>query len=537
MIFLSRARLPLVLLLPLPAFLFAQQEKVDLNAIYRIKTEAFQNSKVMDHMFYLTDVYGPRLTGSPGYLRAAEWCVSKLKEWGIDNAHLEKWGPFGKGWQNERLAVNLVEPSYAPLIATATAWTGSTNGPVTAEPMLAVLRTEQDFEKWRGKLNGKVILIDAARDLTTHDQAEARRFNEQQLEELAMAPAPGSSPFRAPAPAAPGPAGPPQSTMAQQVAFRRKLAAFLRDEGTAVVITDSTRGDGGTVFGAGTGSREMKEGVLPPTITLTPEHYNRIVRLIDKNIPVKLEIDVKNAFFEDDLDSFNVIGEIPGGRKKSEIVMLGAHLDSWNYATGATDNGAGSAVMLEAMRILKKLNFPLDRTVRLGLWSGEEQGLLGSKAYVKQTFADRETMKTTAEWEALSGYYNVDNGTGKIRGIYLQGNDMVRPIFEAWLAPFRDLGVTTITGRNTGGTDHLSFDAVGLPGFQFIQDPMEYDTRTHHSNMDSYDRIQRGDMMQMSAIVASMVYHTAQREEKLPRKPKPVPQPAGSQAAGSPTLN
>src|SRR5581483_10282585 len=238
-----------------------------------------------------------------------------------------------------------------------------------------------------------------------------------------------------------------------------------------------------------------------------------------------LELEIQAKFLDDRTDSVNVVGEIPGTRKRAEGVMIGAHLDSWHGGTGATDNAAGSAVMIEVMRILKTLNLPMDRTVRMALWGGEEQGLLGSRAYVKEHFADRETMKLRPEHAKLAGYFNYDNGTGKIRGIYLQGNDMVRPIFEAWMQPFKDLGMTTGSIRNTGGTDHQSFDAVGLPGFQFIQDPIEYNTRTHHSNMDVYDRVQPGDLMEASAIMAAFVYHAAMRDEMLPRKPLPKPQP------------
>jgi carboxypeptidase Q len=283
------------------------------------------------------------------------------------------------------------------------------------------------------------------------------------------------------------------------------------------------------VFAQGGGTRDVKDPVPPPMVTLTPEHYNRIARLLDHKIPVKLEFDIQARFVDDRSDSVNVVGEIPGGRKRDEVVMIGAHLDSWHSGTGATDNAAGSAVMIEAMRILKTLNLRLDRTVRLALWSGEEQGILGSRAYVADHFAAREDMKLKPEHARLSGYFNVDNGSGKIRGIYLQGNDAMRPIFQAWLKPFEDLGATTISIRSTGGTDHLSFDAVGLPGFQFIQDPLEYDSRTHHSNMDVYDRVQRADMMQMSAIVASFVYNTANRDALLPRKPLPKPQPPPAQ--------
>ena len=295
----------------------------------------------------------------------------------------------------------------------------------------------------------------------------------------------------------------------------------------------SGRGDGGTVFGPSPRSYDTKVAIPLPSVALAAEHYNRICRLIEHKIPVKLLFNIQNEIVDQNQDSFNIIAEIPGTANKDEIVMLGAHFDSWQYGTGATDNGAGSAVVMEAMRILKTLDLPMDRTVRMALWGGEEEGLLGSKAYVKDHFADPEVMKLTSEHAKIAGYFNLDNGTGKVRGVYLQGNDMVRPIFQAWLEPFHDLGATTLTIRNTGATDHLSFDAVGLPGFQFIQDPIEYDTRTHHSNMDLYDHIQPGDLMQASAIIASFVYNTATRPDMLPRKPLPKPRPRREDREGS----
>jgi carboxypeptidase Q len=312
--------------------------------------------------------------------------------------------------------------------------------------------------------------------------------------------------------------------------FRRNLNQFLNDEGVLVVLSSGTIADGGTVFASAAGSQDPKEPLPPPSVALTPEHYNRIARLIEKKVPVTLEFDIQ-AKVTEPKDAFNVVGEIPGAKKNAGIVMLGAHLDSWTGGTGATDNAAGCAVALEAMRILKALNVPMARTVRLGLWTGEEEGLLGSKAYVKAHFADPEDMKLKPEHAKLSGYFNLDNGTGKIRGVYLQGNDMMRPVFESWLAPFKDLGATTISIRNTGGTDHLSYDAVGLPGFQFVQDPVEYSTRTHHSNMDVFDRLQAGDLMQAAAVMATMVYETAVRDEMLPRKQLPKAQPAQKPAA------
>ncbi len=513
------------------------EERVDLDAVHKIRQEALQNSKVMDHMFYLTDVYGPRVTNSPGFFSAADWVVKQLGEWGI-KGHLEKWGPFGRGWTFTHFSGHLIEPQYAPLIGFPLAYSPGTSGPVTGETTIAVLNAEPDFEKYKGKLRGKIVLVGTGRDLQMSLQPLAVRRTDADLASLSQVqdPAPqfGVLPPGAAAADPPGGRGGPGGP-GQNQRFQRALNQFLSDEGAAIVVRlGGSRSEGGTVFGQGAGSRDPKDPVPPPTVALTPEHYNRVARLLDHKIPVKLEFDIQAKFLDDRNDSVNVIGDIEGDRKKDEVVMIGAHLDSWQGGTGATDNAAGSAVMIEVMRILKTLNLRLDRSVRLGLWSGEEQGILGSRAYVAEHFAAREDMKVKPEHAKLSGYFNVDNGSGKIRGINLQGNDMMRPVFEAWFKPLLDLGAGTIAIRNVGGTDHLSFNAVGLPGFQFIQDPLEYDSRTHHSNMDVYDRIQRGDMMQMAAIVASFVYNAANRDEMLPRKPLPKPQPAQPPGGATP---
>jgi len=497
------------------------QEPVDLNVVHRIRAEALQNSKVMDHLFYLTDVHGPRLTNSPGFYGAADWVVKQLGEWGIP-ARQEAWGPYGRGWTFTRFSANLIEPQYAPLIGVPLAYTPGTNGRVSGEATIAVINNEGDFAKYKGTLKGKVLLLGTGRDLPMSLQPLALRRSDAELEALVQPPTPPAGAQRPPgaAAAATGPNG-----QGGNLQFQRALNRFLADEGVAVVVRiGGGRSEGGTVFAQAGGSRDPKDPVPPPMVALTPEHYNRIARLLDHKVPVKLEFDIEARFVDDRTDSLNVIGEIEGGRKRQEVVMIGAHLDSWHGGTGATDNAAGSAVMIEVMRILKTLNLRLDRSVRLALWGGEEQGILGSRAYVAEHFAARENMVLKPDHARLSGYFNVDNGSGKIRGVYLQGNDAMRPVFEAWLKPFEDLGARTISIRNTGGTDHLSFDAVGLPGFQFIQDPLEYDARTHHSNMDVYDRVQRADMMQMAAIVASFVYNAANRDDLLPRKPLPAPQ-------------
>ncbi len=531
------------------------QERVDLLTVHRIKQEAFRNSRVMDHLFYLTDVHGPRLAGSPAFRKAAEWSVGAIKEWGIPDARLEKWGEFGRAWTLDRFAAHMLAPAYMPISGSPMAWSAGTPGAVKAEAVIATLFTDEtredryDLEKlaalidaWmathRGKLRGRIVLIDPVRDLPPPMTAASERYGPEALETITRAPDPVPlDPLEWPILRMPKdrskkhqmytPA-PVEMTsdfwMRQTHAFDR-LNAFLRDEGVVAVLSADQRGDGGIVFAEEAGSWERGAPIPPPVVSIQPEQYARIHRLTDRKIPVTLELEIKVRIDESDPEGYNVVAEIPGGRKKDEVVMLGAHLDSWHAGTGATDNAAGSAVVLEALRILRTLDLPMDRTVRLALWGSEEQGLFGSRRYVEKHFADPITMKTRPEHARLAAYFNVDNGSGRIRGVYLQGNDMVRPIFASWLEPFHDLGATALAIDWTGGTDHQSFDSVGLPGFQFIQDPLDYDSRTHHSNLDVYDHAQPGDLMQASAIVASFVYHAATRPEPLPRKPLPKPLP------------
>jgi hypothetical protein len=492
------------------------QEPVDLYVVSRIKSEAFENSQVMETLSFLTDVHGPRLTGSPNYKVAAKWAADKMTEWGLVNAHLEPWGTFGRGWTAERFSIEMVEPQYMPMIAYPKAWTSGTNGPISGAPVLVQITSEADLDKYKGKLRGAIVMTQPAREAATHFEADAKRHTDEDLQRLAQAPEPGARPAQR------------QQQFQGQRGLQERIARFFREEGVAVLLEPS-RSEHGTIFvGSGGQFRANTEPGLP-ALVVAVEHYARVARLLQKNIPVKLEINIQTRFHEDDLNGYNVIAEIPGTdpRLKEELVMLGGHLDSWHSGTGTTDNAAGCSVAMEAVRILKAIGAQPRRTIRLALWGGEEQGLLGSRGYVAQHFADRATMQLKPGHAKLSAYFNLDNGTGKIRGVYLQGNEMVRPVFEAYLRPFHDLGATTLTIRNTGGTDHLAFDAVGLPGFQFIQDPVDYEPRTHHSNMDLYDRALRGDLMQASAIMASFVYHTAMRDEKLPRKPLPKPQPQG----------
>ena len=481
---------------------------VDLSAIQRIRTEEREHSNVMETLFYLTDVNGPRLTNTPNFFSAAEWVVKQMSALGM-NARTEQWGPFGRSWHYEKYYAAMVEPQYMPLIGFPLAWSGSTGGPVTAEVIFAPVFTDADVAKYRGQLKGKVVLSRPPRELGLSTTPLAGRWTAPELEDLQRF----------------SEALPPPSARAEIQAARKRALDFYISEGVAAILSYSDAGDDGTVFGSLAGTREANDPIPPPSIALTPEHYNRMYRLLSHSIPVKVNFDVKTEMLPPQ-DSVNVIAEIPGGRKKDEIVMLGAHLDSWQGGTGATDNAAGSAVMVEAMRLLKTLDLKMDRTVRLALWGGEEEGLLGSKAYVKQHFADPETMKVTPEHAKLDAYFNLDNGSGRIRGIYLQGNDMCRPIFQEWLAPFADMDASAVTARDTGSTDHVSFDAVGLPGFQFIQDRLEYSTLTHHSNMDLYDHVSQNDLKQAATIVASFVYLTANRPEMLPRKPLPQAKPA-----------
>jgi len=512
----------------------AGPEKIDLGILHRIRSEAFgANSQVMDTAFYLTDVHGPRLTGSPGAKAAGEWAVKKLGEWGLSNVKLENWGPFGRGWSCTHFSAEMKEPEFQPLIGYAQPWSPGTDGPVSGQAILAVIAGPADLENFKGKLRGKIVLTATPHRSEMVVDPYAHRLTDAELADAATAPDPTFGnpaalplgfmrPGAAVAAAAGrgGRGGPGAGRGGAGRGFRTQLNQFWKDEGALLILSPGNGVDGGAVMGGAAGSQNPDEPLPPPSVLITNEHYNRIARLLDKNIPVTLAFDIA-AKFTEPADSFNVIAELPGADPNAGMVMVGGHIDSWTGGTGATDNAAGAAVSMEVLRILKSLNVKLPRTVRLGLWTGEEQGLLGSRAYVKEHFADPADMKLKSEHAKLAGYYNLDNGGGRIRGVYIQDNDEIRPIFAAWTEPMKDLGATTLTIRNTGSTDHMAFDAVGLPGFQFIQDPLEYGTRTHHSNMDVFDRLQAGDLEQASAVMAWFVYNTAIRPDPLPRKPLP----------------
>jgi carboxypeptidase Q len=555
----------LLILLASPATLLAQTATAQApdpnDPNQRIKDEGMKRSQVMQTLSYLSDVIGPRLTASPGMKRANEWTRDQLTKWGLQNAHLAPFGPFGRGWTLKRFSAQVTEPITIPLIAYPKAWSPGFAAPLTAEVVYVDARTEADLEKFKGKLNGKIVLTSPTRDVPAHFDAQGTRLNEKELLALADAPEPRQ-----------GGGGRGNNPAARATAdLANAKLRFFQAEGAAMLI-DPSRGDGGTIFvqsasvpqpprdpnattlTRGTPAYDKSGPKVTPQLVLAVEQYNRIVRMLQAGEPVKMTVDMSVAWQEADLMGYNTIAEIPGTDLKDEVVMLGGHMDSWHSGTGATDNAAGVSVAMEAVRIIQALGLKPRRTIRVALWSGEEQGLLGSRAYVAEHFGSMQNPATSAapatggantnqmgggagngngaapagptlvkkaDHEKLSAYFNLDNGTGKIRGVYLQGNERVRSLFRQWLAPFKDMGATTLSISNTGGTDHLAFDAIGLPGFQFIQDEIEYDTRTHHSNQDVFDRIQADDMKQASTIMAAFVYQTAMRDEKLPRKPAP----------------
>jgi hypothetical protein len=487
-------------------------------AVNQIIAEGMSNSKVMQHAFYLTDVSGPRLTNSPGYQRASEWAVKELKKWGIANARLESWGEFGKSWQLDKSYIAMTAPYYRPLIAFPKTWTKGTDGLQHAELMVVDVADSGKLDALKAQMKGKIVIL-GRDDVYKHTfKADATRYSDEELNKMAGYEIPASQ--RSDDTAA---------QRRQRQDFSRRMSAFTMagkvkaaaEQAGAVAVLTMSMGHDGTIFAQGPSTRGAQHKDSADAFTemvVSMEDYLSFCRLAKAGIPVKLEMDIKTTISKQVVDGFNVIAEIPGTDPtlKDEVVMLGAHLDSWQSSTGATDNAAGSAAMMEVMRIMKQLGLKPKRTIRLALWSGEEQGLYGSNGYVKNTFGQAGTLKPAHE--KFQCYFNIDNGTGKIRGIYAQGNTAAAPIFREWMAPFKNIGASIVTLENTGGTDHLSFDRIGLPGFQFVQDPIEYDTRTHHTNMDSYDHLIGDDLKQISTIVASFVYNAAMMEGKFPRK-------------------
>jgi hypothetical protein len=528
---------------------------VDLN---KIKAEGLQHSQAMELNSYLSDVYAPRLTGSPAAMKAAEWVVTTLKGWGLTNVAIEPWvnrNGFDRGWTNDKFYMEVTAPEHFPVPGTPMGWTPGTSGLVSGEAALVTATTEEELAQYKGKLKGKWVLLGAPPDVAAFWDARAKRYTADQLSALEMQPPPpalefgvtppgqrGGAPTAAPAPQAPRAGGPQQGRNFQTI-----RADFLRAEGALGTLTTVSIGHGLYQI---SGNRSADPAATLPAVSIAAEHYNRIARILAKKIPVTIAADIKNTYYPNP-PVFNVVGEIPGTDKADEVVLLGAHIDTWHSATGAADNGVGVAAMMEAVRILKTTGVTLRRTVRVGFWEGEEQGLIGSREYVAAHYATRQQppaqpgaqpaaggaggmrggpqgpLEKKPDYDKFSVYFNIDNGTGALRGIYLQGNDAAGPIFSEWIEPFRSLGMTTVTTRNTGGTDHQSFDGVGLPGFQFIQDEIEYNGVTHHSNMDTYERLQPNDVVKMSTIVAGFAYLAANRDEMIPRKPLPAPGEGG----------
>jgi Peptidase family M28 len=547
---------PFVIFLAMPLLLTAQNKKapkdppppsyespqpvaesLDLSMYQSIREEALSHTHVMQYASALMDGIGPRLTGSPNLKRANEWTRDQFTAMGCANAHLEDWGEFGMGWQQDNAWLRMTSPDRAVFIAQAGPWSPATKGPITASAVWVDIKSEKDFEKYKGKLTGKIVLYGEPRDVKPVDKPLFTRNEEADLKKLQtypLAPPDPNNSFQA---------------FLKSLAFREQVGRFLAAEQAAAVLVN-TGGSGGLMFddtrAAFSWMAYRREHADPlPIAVAAVESYGRVYRLLKAGVPVSLELNIDSKFTGDHEHGFNTIAEIPGSdpKLKDEVVMVGGHLDSWASATGATDNGAGTVVAMEVMRILTALRVKPRRTIRVGLWTGEEQGEFGSFGYVKQHFGEipRSTEADQAnvtefdrdasgpiliknEHQKISAYFNVDHGSGRIRGIYLQQNSAIAPIFAQWMEPLKDLGVSTITDRDTGGTDHEAFDAVGIPGFQFIQDPLDYGTRTHHSNIDTYESLQAEDLAQAAAVEATFVYNAAMREQLLPRKPLPHPE-------------
>lgn len=535
--------------------------------IERIRDEGLNRSQVMTTLSYLTDVIGPRLTGSPELRRANEWTRDRLTAWGLTNAQVEPWGIFGRGWSLRRFSAQVVAPQTIPLIAYPKAWSpGLGTQPLTAEVVHVDIKKPEDFARFRGKLRGKVVLDGPLQDLKMRFEPLAFRRHETNLLALANATEGVSVSFR---PSTTNLLSTPEQRAA--IALLPRRYQFFAEEGVAVLLQPSRAGEAGTLFTQGatvyeprrTNTTDTAAAKTPapstspssarsfspwstncppitPQVTVAAEHYNRIVRMLALGEKLRVAVELQADYHTQDLSAANTVAEIPGTDLADELVMLGAHMDSWHSGTGTTDNATGCAVVMEAVRILQALGLKPRRTIRVALWTGEEQGLLGSRAYVTKHFGSTATSTTSAPvsgksgssrpattiakkpgYDKISAYFNLDNGTGKIRGVYLQGNEAARPLFRSWLVPFRDLGAETVSYASTGATDHVPFDAIGLPGFQFIQDDIEYWTRTHHANMDVFDRAVADDLKQASVIMAAFVYQAAMRDEKIPRKPAP----------------
>lgn len=512
-------------------------ERVDRATIAAIRDEGLRRSQVMDHISWLADVYGPRVTGTPAFAQSSEWAMRKMREWGLANVHQERF-PFGRGWSLVRYHAQMTEPQVQPLIGFPKAWSPSTPGPIAADVVRLEASSGAELQKYRGTLRGKIVLTQPAREVRMLEGRVVLRMTPADEAEALRVPPPPPPPGPRPAPAEPP--------------FSQVLEEFLRTEGVAAAFDrgsddmlfaggsdlswQTPRTDGGTVFPGTAPGRDPSAALGVPSVTLAVEHYNRMVRVLDKGLPVRVTLDLETRYHDErEPNGINTIGELPGTDLADQIVLLSAHLDSTHGSTGATDNATGVAAMLEAVRILTTLGVRPRRTIRVGLWGGEEQGLLGSRAYARTHLGDPDTMTVTPAHGALSAVFNLDNGTGRIRGIWMQGNAGVQPVFRAWIDPLEDLGVTLLGPRSVTSTDHVPFDDLGIPAFQFVQERLEYNSRTHHSTMDFYDRVQREEMTQVATVVAVFALNAAMRDAPLPRKPLPAARrPAGSGAAGRP---
>jgi hypothetical protein len=494
----------------------AAQETVNDTVVAQIKAEAFQRSAVMDTLSWIADVYGPRLTGSPTLRQAGEWARDQLTKWGMVNATLESNGTVGRGWSIDRFSIEMTEPQYMRITGYPRAWSPALATPLTATPVVVDVKAKEDFDKYRGKLRGAIVMNGRPEPIDIGFQPEAKRLTDEELKKQEAQVDPAASGF----PNVPKSFWDEEDEFQKALQKQRDIYEFFAKEGAAALVTPSAVGEDVRTDG-------FYDQVWHPTypgFVISREHYGRIVRMLDRKQAVKVALSLAVRAVER-VEGFNVVAEMPGTdpAKRSEVVMLGGHLDSWHSGTGATDNGAGVAVAMEAMRILKAIGAQPRRTIRVALWTGEEQDYFGSVGYVERHFGNLKTVSLKPEHATLSAYFNLDNGSGRIRGVNLQGNEAVRPIFDAWLRPFNYLGAATLTTLNTGGTDHMAFDAIGLPGFQFIQDPLNYESKVHHTNLDLYEEAVPDDLKQAAAILASFVYHAAMRDDMLPRKPLPKP--------------
>jgi hypothetical protein len=500
-------------------------ESLDLTMYGRIRAEGMTHGRALDFASALCDGIGPRLTGSPNMKKANEWTRDTLAKIGLADAHLEDWGEFGMGWYQVNAWGRIVSPDPEPIWMEAAVWSTATNGPVTGQIVYASLDDAAQLDALKGTLKGKILLLGTAPSLPQLDQPLSFRYSEDELEELI---GPGT-PRRMTGP--PPPNDPSRIERRRTSALRQRAAKMAEEEGAAAILLPSHQEGRNQRTGLlldDNGVELVRDAQLRPNAVPIPyavvmtEHYNRLARMAQAHLPVTVELNIQTAFTGDHEHGFNTIAEIPGTdpRLGDQVVMVGGHLDSWPAGTGATDNGAGAVVAMEAMRILAAIGAKPRRTLRIGLWSGEEQGEFGSKGYVERHFAS----PTTKAWQNLDAYYNLDEGGGRIRGIYTQGNLAAAPIFAQWIAPLNDLGVSAVTNRDDSGSDHESFDAAGLPGFDFIQDELDYETRTHHSNLDTVDHLRAADLEQAAIVEAIFLWNTSQREAMLPRKPLPHPQ-------------